>query len=335
MIFDVFPFSSSTHTLHRTPQLPMPDKDALYRSFNQLLGSLDLPCDKVEEMNSYDDHKKWDILCSHSQVKVHQSPSFYLQRLRSHVGLKTTQSKTDATEILRGLEVSLRTYPIDWLHNFLSQRNALDTLVELIGFNLSADNFQILIQTFRAIMTDSQGFDRIINHEKLLDELVRSLPIVSAKNISNILQLMAMACERFLKGHDRVLKSFKLNGGIEKLMEFLKLNSTSEQMVIVSTLNLIKSLVNSPIDLNYRVYLQYEFRSIGLEDHIHRLMLNESNLISEAIEEIKNYESMIINVNQLFKDRDEIKALKEQLRKAEVTLMDVERQSINYVRLAN
>lgn len=346
MIFDIFfslfPFpwtthvaSTLTHTLtewHRTPHLPMPDKDVLYRSFNQLLGSLDLPDDKIEEMNSYDDHKKWEILCSRNLMKVHQSPSFYLQRLRSHVGLKVTQSKIDVTEILRGLEVSLRTYSIEWLRNFLRERSSLDILVELIDCSLSSEEFSILTQCFKVIINDASGFGAIINHPKLPDALVQSLLTVSTKNKCSILQLMAMACEKSQLGHDRVLNSLRLKSGLEQLMDFLTLNRKSEQLVIVATLNFIKTAVNSPLDLNHKVYLQFEFRKIGLESHIERLMLNESSLISEVIEEIRNYKSMIINVNQLVKDRE---ALERRLKKTETKLMDVERQSINGVRLPN
>lgn len=286
-------------------------------------------------MNAKDDHKKWEILCSRNLMKVHQSPSFYLARLRSHVGLKKTQQpKTDVNETLRGLEVSLRTYPIEWLRSFLNEKNSLCTLVELFDANLSAENFQILTQSLRIIINDSEGFELAINHPTLFDSLVESFPMVSDKNICNILHLMAIACEKSPKGHDRVLKSFRQHGGLGQLMDFLKLNGKFDQMVVVSTVNLIKTVIGSPTDLNYRVFLQYDFRQIGLDDHIHRLMLNESTLASEAIKEIKNYESMIINVNQLVKDRDEIKALNGRLAKAEAMLMDADRQSINYVRLA-
>lgn len=314
----------------------MPERDVLYRSFNQLLGSLDLDDAKIKEMNAKDDHKKWEILCSRNLMKVHQSPSFYLARLRSHVGLKRTpQPKTDVNETLRGLEVSLRTYPIEWLRNFLNEKNSLCTLVDLLDANLTAESFQILTQSLRIILNDGDGFDMAINHPTLFDSLVESLSTVSDKNICNVLHLMAVASEKSPKGHDRVLKSFRQRGGLGRLMDFLKLNGKLDQMVVVSTLNLIKAVIGSPTDLNYRVYLQYGFRQIGLDDHIHRLMLNESTLISEAIKEIKNYESMIINVNQLVKDRDEIKALSERFGKAEAMLMDADRQSINYVRLAS
>lgn len=307
----------------------MPDKDVLYRSFNQLLGSLDLPDDKIEEMNSYDDHKKWEILCSRSLMKVHQSPGFYLQRLRSHVGLRAAQSKTDVTETLRGLEVSLRTYSIDWLRNFLSEKQSLDTLVGFIECNLSSEHFQILTQCFKVVINDSKGLNMAINHPKLLDALSLSLSTLSIKNRCNVMQLLTMACQKSQHGHNQVLKSLKLNGGVELLMDFLTLDKTSGQMAIVSTLNLMKAVVNSPIDLNYRVYLQFQLRRIGFESRIERLMLNESNLISEVIDGIKNYESMIINVNQLVKDRE---ALEERLKKAEAPLMEAEGQSINCVR---
>lgn len=281
-------------------------------------------------MNSYDDRKKWEILCSRSLMKVHQSPSFYLQKMRSHVGLKTAQPKTDVTETLRGLEVSLRTYSIEWFQNFLREKQALDAFQKFIEANLSAPQFQIVTQCLKVILSNSLGFDMAINHPKLVDILVKQIALVSMRNRCNILQLLAMACKKSSKGHERILKSLKsCDGALDLLMDFLTLNSESEQMLMVATLNFIKVIVNSPIDLNYRVYLQFEFRQIGMESHIERLLLNESSLIAEVIEEIKSYESIIINVNQLVKDRDGVKVFEE----AEAKLMDVERQSINCVSL--
>jgi Diaphanous GTPase-binding Domain/Diaphanous FH3 Domain len=299
----------------------MPDKDALYRSFNQLLGSLDLPDDKIEEMNSYDDHKKWEILCSRSLMKVHQSPSFYQQRLRGLAGLRAPQPKTDETsEMLRGLEVSLRTYSIDWLHEFLC--HPLDGFVELIdGGNLSSEPFQILIRCLKVIVSDSKGFDAAINHPRLFDALARSLSTLpSTRSRCSVLQLLAMAGERDDRGHERIRKSLKVSGGVERLIDFL---ATTEQMVIVTTLKLISVVVNSPLDLNYRVHLQYELRQMGLQDRLDRLMRSESTLASEVIAEIKRYESMLINVNQLAGDRAQIR---------EERRTEAERQSINCVR---
>ncbi|CRK90473.1 CLUMA_CG004171, isoform A, partial [Clunio marinus] len=311
------PHISRTMENGTPPQLPMPDKDVLQRSFNQLLGSLDLPDDKIKEMNSYDDHKKWEILCSRSLMKIHQSPSFYLQRLKRSIRVKMTQSKTDVTDILRGLEVSLRTYSIEYLKSFSDERNSLSKLVDFMtSSNLSSENFLIIIQSFKVIMNDANGFGKAINHQILTDNLVRYLPTLSIKNRCNILQLMVMACEKSQKGLDRVLKALKANGRFEILMDFLTLNKENEieQMVIVATLNLIKLIISLPIDLNYR---------IGLDKKLRVLTFNESNLTAEVIDEIKSFKSMIIDVNQLAKDRVEIKV------KAKAELMDGEKQSIN------
>lgn len=314
----------------------MPDKDALYRSFNQLLGSLDLPDDKVEEMNSYGDQRKWEILCSRSLMKIHQSPSFYLCGLRSLVGAKTTQSKTDASGLLRGLEVSLRTYSIDWLRNFLEERRALDTLTDLAEANLSSESFHILVRCLKVIVVDSMGFEAAINHPKLFDGLVGHLPAVSMKNRCDILQLIAMAARKSSMGHKRILKSLKTSDdGFEQLMDFLKPSERCEQqMVTLATLNLIKVVINSTTNFNHRTYLQFGFREIGFDDCIERLRQNESSLMTEVVEEIKSIESLIIDVNQLVKDRAEVKALAERLQKTEAKLMDMERQSINCVRIS-
>lgn len=303
----------------------MPDKDSLHRSFNQLLGSLDLPNDKIKEMNSYDNHKKWEILCSRSLMKVHQSPSAYLKRLKI----------SPTRETLRGLEVSLRTYSIEWLHDFLNQRNCLDLFVNIINTgNLSSEKFEIALLCLRAILHSTPGFSIVINHPKLLESLVNNLRNVSTKNQTLILQLLAFACKKSVDGWSKISEMLKNDDAKRQLMDFLTIKCIDNGL-IWETLNLIRTILESTTDMNYRIYLQYAFREIGFDDRIERLMLNESNLISEVIDEITAYKSTIINVNQLIKDRDFImkrnEKQDEKIRTLEMKIGEMERQLINYV----
>jgi hypothetical protein len=93
MIFDVFPFSfpfspSTSHTYRDNKtghhSYPRPDKEQLlYRSFNQLLGSVDLDDDKIEEMRT--SVRQPEEMGSFMFSKPNEGPSitgaFYLQRL--------------------------------------------------------------------------------------------------------------------------------------------------------------------------------------------------------------------------------------------------------------
>ncbi|XP_070497898.1 formin-like protein [Chironomus tepperi] len=307
----------------------MPDKDSLHRSFNQLLGSLDLPNDKIKEMNSYDNHKKWEILCSHCLMKVHQSPSSYLKRL------KISPTK----ETLRGLEVSLRTYSIEWLRDFMNQRNCLDIFVNIINIgNLSSENFQIALQCLRAMLYSTTGFIIVINHPMLLESLVANLDNVSIKNQTLILQLLAFTCKKSPDGWTKILKILKIDDAMRQLMDFLTIKCIDNGRIL-ATLNLIRTILECTTDMNYRIYLQYAFHDIGFDDRIERLMLNESNLILDVIDEITAVKSMIINVNQLIKERDCIKTLNEKLdlkdekiRNLEMKIGEMEKQLINYKR---
>ncbi|KAG5672346.1 hypothetical protein PVAND_002479 [Polypedilum vanderplanki] len=322
---------SSCSSLRNETQMP-DNEDVLHRSFNQLLGSLDLPVDKIKEMNSYDNRKKWDILCSRSLMKVHQSPSAYLEKLRSHIRQKVSPSK----ETLRGLEVSLRTYSLEWLHEFLSEQNSLDIIANIIDpnngtkLNLSSENFQIALQCVRVLLNDSsRGFSMTINHPLLFEALVANLRIASMKNRTLILQLLALACQKSENGQQRVLKALKANSAQRQLMNFLTPKCT-HQMLIVAALNLIRMLLKSTTDMNYRIYLHYDFHRIGLDNRIDRLLLNESNLIPEVIDEINAYKSMIIDVNQLIRNRESNEILKEKLRKAEEKIWEMEKKLIDY-----
>lgn len=317
MIFDI------SHPLHSG----IPDKNSpsLHRSFNQLLGSLDLPNDKIKEMNSYDSHKKWDILCSRSLMKVHQSPGAYLKRLQ--------MPQPPTREILRGLEVSLRTYPIQWLHEFVTERNWLNVLVNIINIgNLSSENFQIVLQCLRAVITSSlPGFKMIINHPVLLESLMDRLRHVSMRNRALILQLLANACRKSPDGHRKVCDLLKIDDKKRQLMDFISLKSV-DQTVMLATLNLIRMILISAADMSHRFYLQYSFHEIGLDDRIERLLLNESSLMLDVIEEITAYKSSVINVNQLIRDRDCIEMLKVELLECKAKLKEMERQLSNYVR---
>jgi hypothetical protein len=122
MIFDIFlPFllpstiSTSPHThtetikQDTTTSLHGLIRKHLYRSFNQLLGSLDLDDDKIEGNESTARRNGRSFMFSKSLMKVHQSTGlFYLLRLRNDVELKKMmQSKMDLKRKLLGLEVSL------------------------------------------------------------------------------------------------------------------------------------------------------------------------------------------------------------------------------------
>ena len=51
------------------PRRPMPDEAELERRFNEVLLQMDLPPDRAKLLKSFDNAKKWDIICDREQVR--------------------------------------------------------------------------------------------------------------------------------------------------------------------------------------------------------------------------------------------------------------------------
>ncbi|XP_063585534.1 formin-like protein isoform X3 [Penaeus indicus] len=126
-------------------KLPMPDSTELERRFTKVLASMDLPPDKAKLLKQYDDVKKWDMICDQERVSAKDPPSHYLNKLKTYLDPKASRSsrkrkmvgESTSTQVLRDLEISLRTNHIEWVREFLSEENqGLDVLVDYLTFRL-------------------------------------------------------------------------------------------------------------------------------------------------------------------------------------------------------
>lgn len=123
----------------------MPEPVELERRFTKVLASMDLPPDKAKLLKSYDSEKKWDIICDQEMVQAKDPPSYYLSKLRTYLDPKASRShrkrkmvvESTSTQVLRDLEISLRTNHIEWVREFLDEENAgLDVLIDYLSFRL-------------------------------------------------------------------------------------------------------------------------------------------------------------------------------------------------------
>ncbi|KAH8379735.1 hypothetical protein KR009_006871 [Drosophila setifemur] len=141
-------------SLRSRNQMPMPTTDELDRRFAKVLASMDLPPDKAKLLRNYDDEKKWDMICDQEMVQAKDPPSHYLSKLRTYLDPKASRShrlylfyflcqkrkmvgESTSTQVLRDLEISLRTNHIEWVKEFLDDTNqGLDALVDYLSFRL-------------------------------------------------------------------------------------------------------------------------------------------------------------------------------------------------------
>ncbi|XP_036802252.1 formin-like protein 1 isoform X4 [Oncorhynchus mykiss] len=122
------------------PKIPMPAEEELEERFNVVLNSMNLPPDKVKILCQYDSEKKWELVCDQERFQVKNPPSAYLLKLRSYldqggISRKFKRRVQESTQVLRELEISLRTNHIGWAQEFLSEENrGLDFLVDYMSF---------------------------------------------------------------------------------------------------------------------------------------------------------------------------------------------------------
>ncbi|KAL9823614.1 LOW QUALITY PROTEIN: formin-like protein 1 [Geothlypis trichas] len=122
------------------PRQPMPGNAELEERFGRVLNSMNLPPDKMKLLNQYDNEKKWELICDQERFQVKNPPSAYIQKLKSYldtggVSRKFKRRVQESTQVLRELEISLRTNYIGWVQEFLNEENkGLDVLLEYLAF---------------------------------------------------------------------------------------------------------------------------------------------------------------------------------------------------------
>uniref|UniRef100_A0A665VNV9 Formin-like 1a n=1 Tax=Echeneis naucrates TaxID=173247 RepID=A0A665VNV9_ECHNA len=101
---------------------------------------MNLPPDKLKLLSQYDNEKKWELVCDQERFQVKSPPSAYLAKIKSFyqdqggVTRRLKKRIQDATQVLKNLEISLRTNHIGWAQEFLNdQNNGLDVLVEYLS----------------------------------------------------------------------------------------------------------------------------------------------------------------------------------------------------------
>ncbi|CAL8260933.1 unnamed protein product [Arctogadus glacialis] len=106
---------------------------------------MNLPADKAKMLSQYDKEKKWDLVCDQERFKVKSPPSAYCEKLKGYVdhgggvARKFRKQVHESTQVLRELEISLRTNQIGWAQEFLNEENqGLKVLVDYLSFAQSA-----------------------------------------------------------------------------------------------------------------------------------------------------------------------------------------------------
>ncbi|KAF7272584.1 hypothetical protein GWI33_014642 [Rhynchophorus ferrugineus] len=153
-------------TIRAKAKQAMPDPGELEMRFMKVLASMDLPPDKAKLLKSYDSEKKWDIICDQEMVHAKDPPSHYLNKLRTYLDPKASRShrkrkmvvESTSTQVLRDLEISLRTNHIEWVREFLNEENnGLDVLIDYLSFRLGMMRHEQRIAESRTTSEEKLG----------------------------------------------------------------------------------------------------------------------------------------------------------------------------------
>ncbi|XP_063260108.1 formin-like protein 1 [Prinia subflava] len=359
------------------PRQPMPGAAELEERFGRVLNSMNLPPDKMKLLNQYDSEKKWELICDQERFQVKNPPSAYIQKLKSYldtggVSRKFKRRVQESTQVLRELEISLRTNYIGWVQEFLNEENkGLDVLLEYLAFaqcsvaydmestenspgsdkgkersledlNKSTsssptqgfsktrpltvrlnpshsrkalrnsrlvsqkDDVHVCIMCLRAIMNYQSGFSLVMNHPACVNEITLSLNNKNARTKALVLELLAAVC-LVRGGHDIILAAFDNfkevcgeKNRFEKLMEYFRNEDTNIDFM-VACMQFINIVVHSVENMNFRVFLQYEFTHLGLDQYLETLRLTESDKLQV---QIQAYLDNVFDVGAMLEDSE-------------------------------
>uniref|UniRef100_A0A8B9HKZ6 Formin-like 1a n=1 Tax=Astyanax mexicanus TaxID=7994 RepID=A0A8B9HKZ6_ASTMX len=297
--------------------------------------TMNLPPDKMMLLNQYDNEKKWELVCDQERFQVKNPPSAYLNKIRSFYqdqGGVTRRFKKriqESTQVLRELEISLRTNHIGWAQEFLNEENqGLDVLVEYLSYaqsdapltNLAhhrktmrnarlagqRDDVHVCIMCLRAIMNYQSGFNLVMSHPRCVNEITLSLNNRNPRTKALVLELLAAVC-LVRGGHDIIISAFdnfkevsSEKNRFEKLMDYFSSDDSNIDFM-VACMQFINIVVHSVENMNFRVHLQYEFTHLGLDQYLETLKLTESDNLKV---QIQAYLDNVIDVGALLEEAE-------------------------------
>ncbi|XP_009993999.1 PREDICTED: formin-like protein 1 [Chaetura pelagica] len=281
---------------------------------------MNLPPDKMELLNQYDNEKKWELICDQERFQVKNPPAAYIQKLKScldtggvsrkvratpcppcpHPGWGFKRRVQESTQVLRELEISLRTNYIGL--NPSHSRKALRSS-RLVS---QKDDVHLCIMCLRAIMNYQSGFSLVMNHPACVNEITLSLNNRNARTKALVLELLAAVC-LVRGGHDIILAAFDNfkevcgeKNRFEKLMDYFRNDDTNIDFM-VACMQFINIVVHSVENMNFRVFLQYEFTHLGLDQYLESLRLTESDKLQV---QIQAYLDNVFDVGAMLEDSE-------------------------------
>ncbi|KRZ94840.1 Formin-like protein [Trichinella sp. T8] len=170
------------------------------------------------------------------------------------------------------------------------------------------DDIHICIQCLRAIMNNTHGLNVVFNDSEAIYCLVKSILHPSLRTKALVLILLAAIClvngghALITRAFDRFRREFNEERRFQTLFSYFKDYEHFHVDFMVACMQFINIIVNSVENMNYRVFLQEEFRMLGFNDYLEKLKLTECEGL---LVQINAYCENIYNVDQLLEDSEQ------------------------------
>uniref|UniRef100_A0A8C8BAI0 Formin like 1 n=1 Tax=Otus sunia TaxID=257818 RepID=A0A8C8BAI0_9STRI len=221
-----------------------------------------------------------------------------LERSLEDLSKSNSSSPTQGSSKMRHLTPPSRLPRLNPSHSRKALRNS-----RLVS---QKDDVHVCIMCLRAIMNYQSGFSLVMNHPACVNEITLSLNNKNARTKALVLELLAAVC-LVRGGHDIILAAFDNfkevcgeKNRFEKLMEYFRNEDTNIDFM-VACMQFINIVVHSVENMNFRVFLQYEFTHLGLDHYLETLRLTESDKLQV---QIQAYLDNVFDVGAMLEDSE-------------------------------
>eukprot|EP00052_Salpingoeca_macrocollata_P009845 m.77324 g.77324 ORF g.77324 m.77324 type:complete len:908 (+) comp17281_c0_seq1:168-2891(+) len=309
----------------------MPDHTELEAMFRNMVDEMNVTPENEAELMAMSDDRKWTLVKNDLQRRVQQAPEFFIDQLRRHtdVDMRRRKSKRHSKglepsyDILRKLEVALRTTPAAWVEEFCDHPNdghllLLQFLTDLphavtakskekIYQRLPGEH-HLCVMCFKGLMRHDYGFRKILGEEGFLNRIAESIQNENPRTRLAAMQMLAAAANDVQGGSLVALDAIHhFSVAVQERTHF---EYIVEQMrdpdcpteYHQACLQLFINIINRAQDLNMLVYLQMDLERAGFHSILESLKDSGKEQVAALA---ADYQSKLVNVESIVQSREE------------------------------
>ncbi|XP_058123018.1 protein diaphanous [Anopheles ziemanni] len=259
--------------------------------FLEILEDMNIPQDKRDPLLEKPLEEKRKMIMMHVKGKTStehransrfEKPSDYVQYLRDGDYSSRSQKVLACVESLR---VSLTSNPISWIKDF--GEDGINEIVSLLRFCKSVPRRMPKIEyeclrCLKAIMNNSWGLNVILSPDQhaailLLAQCIDASHPQTMCEAIKLLSAVSLIKER--NGYQKVLRAITnatmmMKPGSERfrpIVDGLFVERDRNHELTCSTMIFINCIINTPVDINFRLHLRCEIMRAGLYDRLTEL----------------------------------------------------------------